>query len=182
MHRMPSQRVVFHILRICLHCSRNDGGQTDEHGGREDEDQQRQQQDESQRCEHKAQRDGLPTELLEFETDWRCAMHAAFDKDMLLAQPDEQWAQRLTERPQEGGLHPAELPDAMEITSNETRFGVVGTGGLLKRGRLSSLRCRDRIHRLDGCTLKRTPRLPSDRNSQISSSLSMHRAGPAPGA
>ena len=73
-------------------------------------------------------------------------MLAAFDENMLLPQPDEQRADGSAERPQKGGLHPAELPDAVEITGDKTRFGIVGGGGLLKRGRLSSLRVRDRIH------------------------------------
>jgi hypothetical protein len=41
----------------------------------------------------------------------------------------------------------------------------VSGGGLLKRSRLSSLRCRDRVHRFGGCYLKRTAHLLSDTNS-----------------
>ena len=73
-------------------------------------------------------------------------MLAAPHKNVLLTEPDEQRTQGLTEGPEEGGLHASELPDAVEIAGDETRFGVVRGGGLLKRGRLSSLRCRDRVH------------------------------------
>lgn len=74
-------------------------------------------------------------------------MLTALDKMVLLSQPDEERAEGLPEGPQKGGFHPAELPEAVEIAINKTRFGVVGTDGLLKRGRLTSLRCRDRVHR-----------------------------------
>ena len=92
-------------------------------------------------------------------------MLAALHKNVLLTQPDEQGAEGLTEGPEEGGLHASELPDAVKIAGDETRFGVVSGGGLLKRGRLSSLRCRDRVHSFGGCYIIRTTHLLSDTNS-----------------
>lgn len=166
MHGVPGERVMFRILRVGLQRSGHDGDQTNEHCGGKDEDQQRQEHDEGERAEDEAERDGLPAELLQFKSDGRRAALAAFDKDVLLAQPDKQGAQGLTEGPKEGGLHASELPDAVEIAGDETRFGVVGTGGLLKRGRLPSLRYRDRVHGLDSCYhLIRTEHLHSGTNS-----------------
>lgn len=157
MHGVPCQRVMLDNLRVCLHRRRCDGAQADEHDDRKNEDQQRQEHDEGKRDKDKAQRNRLPAELLQVEPDGRCAVLTAFNKNVLLAQPDEQGAQCQAEGPKEGGLHTSDLPDAVEITGDETRFGVVGTGGLLKRGRLASLRYRDRVHRLDGCYCKYEP-------------------------
>ncbi len=147
MHGVPGEGVMLCIVRIALHGSDHHGSQTDEHGDGKDDDQQWQQHDEGKRAEDEAQRDGFPAELLELESDRGSAVVAVFDEDMVAAQPDEQGAQGLPEGPQEGGFHPADLPDTVEIAVNKTRFGVVGTDGLLKRGRLSSLRFRDRVHR-----------------------------------
>ena len=103
--------------------------------------------DEGQRGEDEAQSDGFPAKLLQVKPNGRGAMLTALHKNVLLAQPDEQRAQSLMEGPEESGLHASELPDAVEIAGDETRFGVVGGGGMLKRGLLSSLRCRDHVHR-----------------------------------
>ena len=138
---------MFRILSVGLQCRCSDSTAANEHDNGEDEDQQGEKHDESERAEHEAQCDGFPAELLQVKPDGRGAMLAALHKNVLLAQPDEQRAEGLTEGPEEGGLHASELPDAVEIAGDETRFGVVSGGGLLKRGRLSSLRCRDRVHR-----------------------------------
>lgn len=143
---------MLHVIGVGLHGSRNDGAQANEHCDRKDEDQQGEEDDEGERAEHEAQCDRFPAKLLQMEADWRCAVLAALNKDVLLTEPDEQGAQCLTEGPEEGGLHASELPDAVEIAGDETRFGVVGGGGLLKRGRLASLRCRDRVHRFGWIT------------------------------
>jgi len=156
---------MVHSFCVSLQCRRRDSTTADEHDNGEDDNEHRQQHDEGQRAEDEAQRDGFPAELLQVKSDGRGAMLAALHKNVLLAQPDEQRAEGLTEGPEEGGLHASELPDAVEIASDETRFGVVSCGGLLKRGRLSSLRCRDRVHRFGGCYLKRTAHLLSDTNS-----------------
>lgn len=165
MHGVPAQGVMFRIFSVGLKCRCRDSTAADKHSDGEDDDEHGQQHDEGERAEDEAQRDGFPAELLQMESDGRGAMLAAFHKNVLLAQPDKQGAQGLTEGPQDGGLHASELPDAVEIAGDETRFGVVSGGGLLKRGRLSSLRCRDRVHRFDGCYLKRTSHLYSDTNS-----------------
>ena len=150
MHGVPGQCVMFRILSVGLQGRCRDSTAADEHSDGEDDDEHWQQHDEGERAEDDAQRDGFPAELLQMEPDGRGAMLTALHKNVLLAQPDKQRAQGLAEGPEEGGLHPAELPDAVKIAGDETRFGVVGGGGLLKRGRLSSLRCRDRVHRI-GC-------------------------------
>ena len=165
MHGVPAQGVMFRILCVGLQCRGRDSTAADEHGDGEDNDEHWQQHDEGERAEDDAQRDGFPAKLLQMEPDWRGAMLDAIHKNVLLTKPDKQRAQGLTEGPEESGLHASELPDAVEIAGDETRFGVVSGGGLLKRGRLSSLRCRDRVHRFDGCYLKRTSRLHSDTNS-----------------
>lgn len=156
---------MFRILSVGLQGRCRDSTATDEHSDGEDDDEHWQQHDEGERAEHEAQCDSFPTELLQMQPDGRGAMLAAFHKNVLLTEPDEQRAQGLTEGPQDGGLHAPELPDAVKIAGDETRFGVVSGGGLLKRGRLSSLRCRDRVHRFDGCYLKRTSQPHSDTNS-----------------
>jgi hypothetical protein len=138
---------MVHSFRVSLQRRHGDSTTADEHSDGEDDDEHWQQHDEGQGAEDDAQSDGFPAKLLQMETDGRRALLAALNKNVLLAQPDEQRTQGLTEGPQEGGLHPADLPDAVEIAGDETRFGVVGGGGMLKRGRLSSLRCRDRVHR-----------------------------------
>lgn len=142
---------MFRILSVGLQCRGRDSTAADEHGDREDDDEHWQQHDERERAKDDAQRDGFPAELLQVKPDGRCAMLAALHKYVLLPEPDEQRAQGLAEGPEEGGLHAPELPDAVKIAGDETRFGVMSGGGLLKRGRLSSLRCRDRVHRFDGC-------------------------------
>lgn len=150
MHGVPRQGVMVQAFGVSLQRRCRNSTAANEHDDGEDDDEHGQQHDEGQRAEDEAQRDGFPAKLLQVETDGRTALLAALHKKVLLAEPDEQGAQGLTEGPQEGGLHPAELPDAVEIAGDETRFGVVGGGGLLKRGRLSSLRFRDRVHRF-GC-------------------------------
>jgi len=138
---------MFRILSVGLQCRCRDSTAANEHDNGEDDDQQREEHDEGERAEHEAQRDGFPAELLQMERDGRRTLLAALHKNVLLAQPDEQGAQGLTEGPEKGGLHASELPDAVVIAGDEMRFGVVGAGGMLKRVRLSSLRCRDRVHR-----------------------------------
>ena len=146
MHSMPRERVMFGIFCIGLHSSSNNGSQTDQHGDWEDENQQRQQQNEGERNKDDARYSRFPAKLLQSQSyGWR-ALLAAFDKDMLLPQPDEQRSEREAEGSKERGPHPAQLPDAMKTTVYKTRFGVFGTNGLLKRGRLSLWRDRDRVH------------------------------------
>lgn len=146
MYGVPGQGVMLSILSVGLQSRCSDSTAADEHSDGEDNDEHWQQHDEGERAKDDAQRDGFPAELLQVKPDGRGAMLAAFHKNVLLTEPDEQRAQGLTEGPEEGGLHASELPDAVEIAGDETRFGVVSGGGLLKRGRLSSLRCRDRVH------------------------------------
>jgi len=147
MHGVPGQRVMIHVFGIGLQrrCGDSTAANEDENG--KDEDQQGEEHDEGERAEEETQGDRLPAKLFQVKPDGRSAVLAALDKNMLLPQPDEKGPQRLAEGSEEGGLHPADLPDTVEIAGDETRFGVVGGGGILKRGRLSSLRCRDRVHR-----------------------------------
>lgn len=146
MHRMPRERVMFGIFCVGLHGSSNNGSQTDQNGDWEDENQQRQQQNEGERNKDDARYSRFPAKLLQSQSYGRRALLAVFDKKMLLPQPDKQRAERDAEWPEECGLHPAKLPDAMKTTGYKTRFGVLGTKGLLKQGRLSSWRERDRVH------------------------------------
>ena len=184
MNGVPSQGVMLSILSVGLQCRGRDSTAADEHCDGEDDDEHWQQHDEGERAEDKAQRDGFPAELLQMEPDGWGAMLAAFHKNVLLTEPDEQRAQGLAERPEEGGLHAPELPDAVEIAGDETRFGVVSGGGLLKRGRLSSLRCRDRVHRMEWFPISITDDPPTilTQTLQDSTAPAMHGACATSGA
>lgn len=146
MHRVPAERVMHLILRVSLHGGDHGGTETDEHGDRKDDDEQRQQQDEGERGKNDARRECFPAKLFQLQPDGPSTQLTAVGKDMLLPEPDQQRSERNAEGTEERGLHPAKLPDTVETAVYKTRFGVLGTGGLLKRGRLSSMRVRDRVH------------------------------------
>ena len=141
MRGVPGQGVLLRVIRARLKGAAGHGGQSEQQSRGEHEDEQRQQHEEDQRTEHEAQRQRLPARLAQLQPGGRLAPKPAFDMEMLLANPDEQRAQDFAEGAQQGGFHPAGLPDAVKIPVHKMR-GIVRAGGLLKRGRLGWIRHR----------------------------------------